>query len=57
MARYKHYNRKSRLIKEGRHTKWAPYWAVLKKFGKSRRVHPARITHIKRNWRRNKTKA
>ncbi|MBD3259350.1 50S ribosomal protein L39e [Candidatus Woesearchaeota archaeon] len=56
MARYKHPSRKKRLIKKHGQTKWAPFWAVLKKFPK-RRVHPARITNVKRNWRRIKTKA
>jgi ribosomal protein L39E len=57
MARYKHLNRKIRLVKEGSHTKWAPYWAVLKKFGVGRKVHPSRITHVKRHWRRTRIKA
>ena len=39
-------------------TKWAPFWTVPKIFGKNRRVHPGRHTHIKRNWRKgSKTKA
>jgi ribosomal protein L39E len=57
MATFKHLSRKIRLAKKGRQTKWAPFWAVLKKFGKGRQVHPGRITAIKRNWRRTKTKA
>ncbi len=57
MATYKHPSRKKRLIKLSGQTKWAPFWAVFKTFGKGRRVHPSRITRVKRNWRRIKTKA
>ena len=57
MAR-KH-NRKSKkrhLEKAGKHTKWAPFWTVLKKFGQGKKVHPSAITHVKRNWRIRKLK-
>jgi len=57
MAR-KH-NRKSKkqhLEKAGKHTKWAPFWAVLRKYGQGKRIHPSRITHIRRNWRLRKLK-
>lgn len=57
MARTIHPSRKLRLAKLGRRTRWAPYWAIPKKFGKGRRVHPGRITAVKRSWRRIKTKA
>ena len=57
MARYMSKGRKIRLSKHGRHTKWAPFWAVIKTFGKTRRVHPSRITHVKRSWRRQRTNA
>jgi len=57
MARFKHKSRKKRLAKLGEQTKWAPFWLIPKIFGKGRRVHPSRITHTKRNWRRIKTKA
>ena len=56
MARFKHPSRKKRLIKLNKQTRWAPFWTVPKKFGKGRRVHPGRITVVKRNWRRIKTK-
>jgi len=46
--------RKARLVKKGRQTKWAPVWAVLRKFGVGKRVHPAAITRFKRNWRKTK---
>jgi ribosomal protein L39E len=57
MSRYIHKSRKKRLAKKGEQTKWAPFWLIPKVFGKGRRVHPSRITHIKRTWRRTKIKA
>ena len=42
------------LAKKGRQTKWAPVWAVLKKFGPGKRIHPSAMTHVKRSWKRNK---
>jgi len=56
MARYKHPNRKQKLVKKSSQTRWAPYWTVPKKYGKGRRVHPGRHTAIKRSWRRTKLK-
>ena len=46
--------KKQRLMKKGRQTKWAPVWVVLKKFGMGKRIHPSAITTQKRTWRRNK---
>lgn len=57
MARYIHKSRKKRLAKLGEQAKWAPFWLIPKIFGKGRRVHPSRITKVKRSWRRTKTKA
>lgn len=57
MATAKHPGKKQRLAKAGRRTKWAPFWTVPKKYGKTRRVHPGRHTRTKRNWRRTKIKA
>lgn len=57
MARYKHLSRKKRLIKAGRQTKWAPFWTVLKIYGKGKKVHPGRHTAVKRHWRRGNLKA
>ncbi len=57
MARFIHYSRKIRLAKKGRQARWAPFWAAIRKFGSGRRVHPGRITAVKRSWRRSKTKA
>lgn len=57
MARYKHPSRKKRLEKKNKQTNWAPFWLIPKIFGAGRRVHPSRITTVKRHWRRSKTKA
>ena len=57
MATYKHTNRKKRLVKHARRTRWAPFWTVPKKYGKGRMVHPGRHTKVKRSWRRTSTKA
>jgi ribosomal protein L39E len=57
MARYKHPSKKKRLTKASKHTRWAPFWAVVRKFGTARRMHPARITRVKRSWRRQRIKA
>jgi len=55
-TRRKKYQRKVILSKHGKRTKWAPFWAVLRKFGQGKRVHPSRITRIRRSWRRTKLK-
>lgn len=55
MARYKHPAKKQRLIKANRQTSWAPVFAVIKKFGKGKRVHPSALSK-KRSWRQNKLK-
>lgn len=55
MTRYKHPAKKARLIKAQRNTKWAPVFAILKKFGAGKKVHPSFISR-KRSWRRNKLK-
>ncbi|MBT3397708.1 hypothetical protein HOA55_03020 [archaeon] len=49
-------SKKRHLAKAGKQTKWAPFWTVLKKFGKGKKIHPSRITHVKRNWRTKKLK-
>jgi len=46
-------SKKRHLDKAQKQTKWAPFWAVIKKYGKGKKVHPSRITHVKRSW--NKT--
>ena len=50
------YQKKVKLSSANRRTKWAPVWAVLKKFGKGKRVHPSAITTKRRHWRRTKLK-
>lgn len=50
------YQKKVKLAVHGRHTKWAPIWAVIRKFGKGRRVHPSQITAQRRHWRQVKLK-
>ena len=57
MSQVKKLNKKLRLAKQGRRTKWAPFWIVPKIFGRGRRVHPGRRTAVKRNWRRSRIKA
>lgn len=49
-------SKKRHLDKAKRQTKWAPFWTVIKKFGKGKKIHPSRITHVKRSWRRNTLK-
>ena len=56
MATFKHPSLKKKLIKANSQTKWAPFWAVLKKFGKGKKVHPSAMTVQKRHWRRTKLK-
>ncbi len=56
MARNKSGEKKARLIKQGRRTKWAPFWSVFKAYGKGKRIHPSRLTSLKRNWRKTKLK-
>ena len=49
-------SKKRHLDRAGRQTKWAPFWTVIKKYGKGKKVHPSRITHVKRNWRKTNLK-
>lgn len=56
MYEKRRYQKKIKLSKQGRRIKWAPIWAVLKKYGKGKRVHPSAITKNRRNWRRTKLK-
>ncbi|MGV8151169.1 MAG: 50S ribosomal protein L39e [Candidatus Woesearchaeota archaeon] len=57
MAKTKHPNKKARLAKAGKQTRWAPFWTVPKIYGKTRKVHPGRHTAVKRSWKRTKLKA
>lgn len=57
MTKIKKANQKKvKLAVHGRRVKWAPVWAVLKKYGKGKRVHPSRMTRLRRNWRQTKLK-
>ncbi len=49
-------SKKRHLDRAKRQTKWAPFWTVLKKFGKGGKIHPSRITHVKRSWSRTSLK-
>ncbi|MBS3091568.1 hypothetical protein J4217_03925 [Candidatus Pacearchaeota archaeon] len=46
--------KKVKLGVHNRRTKWAPFWAVLRKHGQGKRVHPSQITKKRRHWRRTK---
>lgn len=48
--------KKQKLAKKARQAKWAPIWAVLKKYGMGKRVHPSVMTKHRRSWRRTKLK-
>ncbi len=50
------YQKKIKLAKANKQTRWAPVWVVLKKFGKGKKMHPSSVTHVKRHWRRTKLK-
>ena len=50
----KYKGKKEKLTKKGRQTKWAPVWAVVKKFGAGKKVHPSVMSPNRRSWRRTK---
>lgn len=52
----KKYQRKIKFAIAGRHIKWAPFWAVIKKFGQGKKVHPSQMTKKRRHWRITKLK-
>ena len=52
----KSYQKKVKLAVHGRRVKWAPVWTVLKKYGKGKKVHPSKMTRLRRNWRHTKLK-
>ena len=52
----RHYPKKIKLGVANRHTKWAPFWTVLKVFGPGKKVHPSQVTKNRRHWRRVKLK-
>ncbi len=57
MTRYKPKAKKLRLAKRRKQTRWAPIWIIPRIYKGLRRVHPVRFTRIKRNWRKQRTKA
>ncbi len=50
------YQKKVKLAGYTKLTKWAPYWAVIRKYGPGKKVHPSQITKQRRQWRRTKLK-
>ena len=48
--------KKIKLVVANRQTKWAPIWAVLRRFGTGKRIHPSQMTAHRRHWRRTKLK-
>ena len=52
----KSYQKKIKLSKLARRTKWAPFWTVLRKYGAGKRIHPSRMTRTRRSWYRTKLK-
>jgi ribosomal protein L39E len=55
-SRSKRYQRKVKLSKAGKRTRWAPVWVVLKSLGKGKKAHPSSVTSVRRSWRRTKLK-
>lgn len=49
-------SKKRHLAKAGKQIKWAPFWAVIKKYGAGKKIHPSRMTHVKRKWNRTSLK-
>lgn len=57
MARNKHVSKKKKLAKEMKSSVAAPFWALLRSYGK-RRVYRWRLNpQVRRQWRRTKIKA
>ena len=52
----KDHQKKVKLAVATRQTKWAPFWAVVRKYGKGKRMHPSQLTAHRRHWRRTKLK-
>lgn len=52
----KNREKKVKLMKRNKQTKWAPVWAVMRKYGMGKRIHPSAITTYRRSWRRIKLK-
>ncbi len=52
----KSYPKKVKLAVAERQTKWAPIWAVIRRFGTGKKMHPSSMTAHRRHWRRTKLK-
>jgi len=52
MTHKRSHQKKIKLGVHNKRTKWAPFWAVLRKFGPGKRVHPSQMTAQRRHWRR-----
>lgn len=50
------YQKKIKLGVHNKRTKWAPFWVVIKKFGKGKKAHPSQVTKHRRHWRNVKLK-
>ncbi|MBR9705405.1 hypothetical protein GOV14_00045 [Candidatus Pacearchaeota archaeon] len=50
------YQKKVKLTRQNKKTKWAPVWVVVKKMGMGKKAHPSSVTHVKRHWMRTKLK-
>ena len=50
----KNQDKKIKLARKARQTKWAPIWAVLKKYGRGKKIHASVLTRHRRSWRRTK---
>jgi ribosomal protein L39E len=50
----KNFEKKKKLAKKAKQTKWAPVWVVIRKFGIGKRIHPSATTANRRSWKRTK---
>jgi len=48
--------KKIKLSKANKLTKWAPVWVIVRKYGAGKRIHPSTTTRQRRNWRTRKLK-
>jgi len=55
-SKRKRYQKKIKLSKMNKRTRWAPVWVVLKKLGQGKRRHPSSVTYVRRHWKRTKLK-
>jgi len=56
MYEKKRNQKKIKLSKQNKRTRWAPVWVILKKLGPGKKAHPSAVTKNRRNWRRTKLK-